>query len=311
MKALFPEDELERLEALWRYRILDTPPDVAFDRIAELAAGLFRVPMAMVSLVDQDRIWFKSHHGIEAEQVVREAGLCASAILAPEVYHIRDAIRDVRAKTNPLVAGPLGVRFYAAAPLRTHDGFKLGALCVADREPRELSTSEAQMLTNFAELVMAHIELRLSASKVAELEQAERRISEQLSEANKALVQSEERFRDLFDEAPIAYVHEGLDSRFIQANRTALRILGLKPEEIAGTFGNSFVPDTADAQRRLCEALDSVGRGTDTSGVVLELRRKDNGKPVWIQWWSRPATDGDYTRTMFVDITERVLIEQE
>jgi PAS domain S-box-containing protein len=311
MKALFPEDEPERLEALRRYRILDTPPDVAFDRIAELAAGLFRVPMAMVSLVDQDRIWFKSHHGIEAQQVGREAGLCASAILAPEVYHICDAIRDVRAQTNPLVAGPVGVRFYAAAPLCTHDGFKLGALCVADRDPRELSTSEAQMLTNLAALVMAQMELRLSASKVAELEQAERRIGEQLRQANKALVQSEERFRDLFDEAPIAYVHEGLDSRFIQANRTALRILGLKPEEIAGTSGISFVPDTPDAQRRLREALDSVGRGTDTSGVVLELRRKDNGKPVWVQWWSRPAADGDYTRTMFVDITERVLIEQE
>ena len=122
MKALFPEDEPERLEALRRYRIVDTPPDVAFDLIAELAADLFRMPMAMVSLVDQDRIWFKSHHGIEAQQVGREAGLCASAILAPEVYHICDAIRDVRAQTNPLVAGPFGVRFYAAAPLRTHDG---------------------------------------------------------------------------------------------------------------------------------------------------------------------------------------------
>jgi PAS domain S-box-containing protein len=197
------------------------------------------------------------------------------------------------------VAGPFGLRFY--------DGFNLGALCVADRELSELSTSEAQMLTNLAALVMAQKELRLSASKIAELEQ----ISEQLRQANKALVQSEERFRDLFDEAPIAYVYEGLDSRFIQANRTALRILGLKPEEISGTFGSSFVPDTPDAQRRLREALDSVGRGTDTSGVVLEVRRKDNGKPVWVQWWSTPAADGDYTRTMFVDITERVLIEQE
>lgn len=311
MEALSPEDEPERLEALWRYSILDTPPERVFDHLTEVAAALFRVPMAMISLVDHGRIWFKSHHGIEAQQVGREAGLCASAILAPEVYHICDAIRDVRAQTNSLVAGPFGVRFYAAAPLRTHDGFKLGALCVADREPRELSTTEAQMLTNLAALVMDCMELRLSASKVAELEQAERRISEQLRQANKALVQSEEQFRDLFDEAPIAYVHEGLDTRFIHANRTALRILGLKPEEIAGTFGNTFVPDTPDAQRRSREALNSVRRGTDTSGVVLELRRKDNGKPVWIQWWSKPTAGGDYTRTMFVDITDRVLMEEE
>src|SRR5579862_4220816 len=114
-----------------------------------------------------------------------------------------------------------------------------------------------------------------------------------------------------FDEAPIAYVHEGLDSRFIRANCSAMRILGLRPEEINGAFGKSFVPDTPDAQRRLREALDSIGRGTDTSGVILERRRKHDGRPLWVQWWSRPARGGDYTRTMFVDITERVLMEQE
>ena len=155
------------------------------------------------------------------------------------------------------------------------------------------------------------MELRSAARKVADLELTERSMSEQLSEANEALAQSEERFRDLFEEAPIAYMHEDLDSRFIQANRTAMRILGLKPEEIAGMFGKSLVPDMPDAQRRLREALDSIGRGTDTSGVVLELRRKDNGKPIWVQWWSRPAAGGSYTRTMFLDITDRILMEKE
>jgi formate hydrogenlyase transcriptional activator len=115
----------------------------------------------------------------------------------------------------------------------------------------------------------------------------------------------------LFDEAPIAYVHEGLDTRLIRANRAACRILGLKPEEVTGTYGKSFVPDTPEAQRRVREALESIGRGADTSGVVLELRRKDNGKPIWTQWWSRPDPGGTYTRTMFVDITERVLMERE
>src|SRR5256885_5241418 len=127
----------------------------------------------------------------------------------------------------------------------------------------------------------------------------------------KALAESEERLRDLFEEAPIAYVHEGLDTRFIRANRAAMRSLGITPEEVAGTYGKSFIPDTPDAQRRLREALASIGRGTDTSGVVLELRRKDNGKPLWIQWWSKPDPSGTYTRTMFVDITERVLMERE
>src|SRR5712664_2060716 len=123
--------------------------------------------------------------------------------------------------------------------------------------------------------------------------------------------ENEERFRDLFEEAPIAYVHEGLDTRFIRANRTAVRILGIKPEEIQGTYGKTFIPDTPDAQRRIREALESIGKGTDASGVVLELRRRDNNKPIWIQWWSRPDPSGTYTRTMFVDITERVLMEKE
>jgi PAS domain S-box-containing protein len=311
MGAVFPADERERLEALRQYRILDTTPDAAFDRIAKVAADFLRVPIAIVSLVDHDRIWFKAHHGIEAQQVDRQAGLCASAILSAEVYHIRDAIHDSRAQANSLVTGPIGVRFYAAAPLRTHDGFNLGALCVIDRVPRQLAPAEAEMLTILAALVMDRIELQLAAGKVGDLEQTARRMSEQLREANEALSQSEERFRDLFDEAPIAYVHEGLDSRFIQANRTAMRILGLKPEEIERTFGKSLVPDTPDAQHRLREALNSIGHGTDTSGVILELRRKDNGNPVWVQWWSRPAAGGDYTRTMFVDITDRVVVEEE
>src|SRR6201987_5828383 len=139
--------------------------------------------------------------------------------------------------------------------------------------------------------------------KIAELEQSQRMLSEQLRQANEALVQSEERFRDLFDEAPIAYVHEDLDTRFIEANRTAMKILGLKPEEIPRTFGKSLVPDTPEAQRRLSAALDSIRRGTDAGGVVLELRRKDDGKPLWIQWWSSPAVGGGYTRTMFIDVT--------
>jgi formate hydrogenlyase transcriptional activator len=307
--SLLPKNEPERLEALRRYRILDTPPDPAFDHIAELAAVLFRVPIALISLVDQDRIWFKSHHGVEDSETGREAGLCASAILSPEVFHVRDGAHDPRAQHNSLVAGAFGVCFYAAAPLCTHDGFNLGTLSVMDRVPRELAPDEARMLKKLAALVMDQMELRLAMRAAAE--QVELNMGEQLRHAHKALGQSEQRFRDLFDEAPIAYVHEGLDSRMIQANHTALRILGLKPEEVAGTFGKSLVPETPDAQRRLREALESIGRGADTSGVVLEMRRKDNGKPVWVQWWSRPAAGGDYTRTMFIDITDRVLMERE
>jgi len=152
--------------------------------------------------------------------------------------------------------------------------------------------------------------MRIFAARArAELERL--RAEDALRHANQASLQSEKRFRDLFEEAPIAYVHEGLDSRFIEANRTAMRILGLKPEDVTGMTGKSLVPDTPEAQRRLSEWLDSMERGSATTGTVLELRRKDDGKPVWIQCWSRPAPDGSYTRTMFIDVTDRVLMERE
>jgi PAS domain S-box-containing protein len=123
--------------------------------------------------------------------------------------------------------------------------------------------------------------------------------------------QSEQQYRDLFEEAPIAYVHEDIESRFISANRAALRILGLRPDQVKGNVGIEMVPKTPEAQKRVQEAFASIGRGTDTSGVMLELRRKDNNQPIWIQWWSKPDSSGTFTRTMFIDITDRVLMEQE
>jgi PAS domain S-box-containing protein len=306
-----PPNEPERLRVLQRYQILDTPPDGAFDYLTAIAANLFRVPIAIVSLVDHDRIWFKSHHGLDLCEVERKPGLCASAIFSPDVYYVRDAVADARTLANPLIAGDFGLRFYAAAPLRTHDGFNLGTFCIIDRKPRKLAPSEAEMLTKLAALVVDQMELRLAARKAGEPEKAERKMAEQLHQTIEALHESEERFRDLFDEAPMAYVQEDADTRLIRANKAAMKILGIEPHEVAGTFGKSFVPKSLDAQHRLREALKSVEEGTATNGIVLELRRKDNGEPVWLQWWSKPASNGKYTRTMFIDITDRVLLEQE
>ncbi|MGH8525096.1 MAG: sigma 54-interacting transcriptional regulator, partial [Gammaproteobacteria bacterium] len=183
-----------------------------------------------------------------------------------------------------------GVESYLGVPLQDPEGNIYGHLAIFDNR---VMPPEPQLLFTFQ---------IFAARAAAELRRI--RAVDQLRE-------SEERFRDLFDEAPIAYVHEDVESRFISANRAAMRILGITPEQVPGMVGMSFVPNTPDAQRRVKQAFESVGRGTDTSGVVLELRRKDNGKPIWIQWWSKPDPSGHYTRTMFVDITDRVLMEQE
>lgn len=184
----------------------------------------------------------------------------------------------------------MGIDSYLGVPLVAPDGRHLGHLCVFDTRPMPEEPRNLLIFRIFA------------ARATAEL--ARLRIERELAE-------SEQRFRDLYEEAPIAYVKEDLESRFISANRAAMRILGISPDEISTTVGMSLVPDTPSAQRRVREAFASIGQGADTSGVVLELRRKDTGQPIWIQWWSKPDPSGEFTRTMFVDITDRVLLEQE
>ena len=210
-------------------------------------------------------------------------------VLAGEVCLFPEKVQDLFPEHREDLA-KLGVESYLAIPVSDRSGTVMGHLAVMDTKPMH---DDPRVLSVFK---------IFGVRAGAELERE--RMDVQLKE-------NEEQLRDLFDEAPIAYVHEGLDSKFIRANRTALRSFGITPDQVEGTYGSSFVPDTPDAQRRLKEAFASIGRGTDTSGVVLELRRKDNGKPLWIQWWSRPDKTGQFTRTMFIDITERVLMEQE
>ncbi len=169
MSALqLPENEEARLEAVRRYDVLDTPPDGAFDRITAIAARVFGVPISIVSIVDHDRIWFKSHHGIDVEQIDREPGLCASAICHAEPWIVTDASVDVRTIDNPLVAGELGLRFYFAVPLRTADGYNLGTLNVIDVEPREVTPEEIETLEDLAAIVVDELEMRLAVRRKSE-----------------------------------------------------------------------------------------------------------------------------------------------
>jgi serine/threonine protein kinase len=168
--SLIPATEVERMNAVERYEILDTPPDGAFDRITGLAARLFDVPIAIVSIVDSDRIWFKSHHGLDATEIGRDAGLCASAILYDKPWVVEDAAHDVRAMANPLVAAEAGIQFYAGVQLRTSDGYNLGTLCVLDFEPREVTPAETKNLEDLAALVMSELELRLATKRAIRAE---------------------------------------------------------------------------------------------------------------------------------------------
>lgn len=161
--SIVAPDEEQRLAAVRRYAVLDTPPDGAFDRITSLAARLLRAPISTISIVDRHRIWFKSKVGLDVDEVGRDPGLCASAILQGDPWLVTDAARDPRALANPLVRGSLGLRFYLGIPLTTRDGYRLGTLNVIDREPREVASDEIETLSDLASVVVDELELRLSA----------------------------------------------------------------------------------------------------------------------------------------------------
>ncbi len=164
-RNIIPDNEPERMRAVRRYDILDTPPDGAFDRITAIAARRFKVPISIISVVDDDRIWFKSHHGLEIKQIPREPGLCASAVLGSEPRVLPDARLDPVSLANPLVSGAFGLRFYIGAPLRTHDGYSLGTLCVIDQEPHPVTQDQIDDLKDLASVVMDQMELRLAVRR--------------------------------------------------------------------------------------------------------------------------------------------------
>lgn len=216
------------------------------------------------------------------------AGTPCEEVIHGSLCHYPSGVHQKFPDDRPLAEW--GIESYLGVPLHDAKGNVLGHLAMFDdqpmpEEPRKLLVFRIFAARAAAELARLHLEWDLR--------------------------ESEQRLRDLYEEAPIAYVKEDLKSRFISANRAALRILGVKPEEVPEMVGMSLVPDTPEAQQRVKEAFASIGRGADTGGVVLELRRKDNGNPIWIQWWSKPEPGGKYTRTMFIDITDRVLMEQE
>ncbi|MEW5859864.1 MAG: GAF domain-containing protein, partial [Cyanobacteriota bacterium] len=168
-----PPNEIERLEALRRYNILDTPPEESFDRITALAARLFDVPIALISLVDEFRAWFKSCYGFDTTEISRDATICSFAVLSDDVLVVADTRNDPRFACQPFAISEPGIRFYAGAPLITHDGFNLGTLCLVDSKPRhELSAEQRATLADLAAMVVDELELRLAAHKIAQMDAA-------------------------------------------------------------------------------------------------------------------------------------------
>ncbi len=156
------DDELERLKILYRYRLLDTPPEARFDQLTALAAQIFEVPVALITLVDRNRIWIKSGFGVDLTQIQREPGLCATTILQHEVYCIPDTLLDPASQNHYLVTGDMKVRFYAGIALRVQQGYAVGTLALLDTKPRPaLTVTQQKLLQSLAQIVVGQFEKQL------------------------------------------------------------------------------------------------------------------------------------------------------
>ena len=168
MKAPIPKDEIKRLNVLWQYDVLDTVPEDVFDDLANLAAHICEAPVALISLVDEKRQWFKSRVGISVKETSRDVSFCAHAILQDGLLTVSDASKDPRFSDNPLVTGTQHIRFYAGMPLRSPDGYALGTLCVIDNIARKLRPEQKQALRLLARHVETQLELRRHAKELME-----------------------------------------------------------------------------------------------------------------------------------------------
>jgi PAS domain S-box-containing protein len=264
-----------------------------FQNLVRHLAGALGVTHAFVAeLTDEGRArtiayWARDCIADNIEWTLR--GTPCEDVVRGELCHYPIGVKDRFPEDKPLAA--MGIESYLGVPLRDHAGRTMGHLAVFDVRPMPAEPRVLYIFKLFAMRAAAELDRLRVACELAE---------------------SERRYRDLYEEAPIAYIYEDLESRFVRANRAAMKLLGIKPEDVVGTLGKSLLAPVPETQERIREALKAMKtQGKEFAGVELELRRKDNGQPIWVQWWSKPEPDGKHTRTMLVDVTDRVLMERE
>jgi PAS domain S-box-containing protein len=297
------EGEVARLSALQRYQILDTPREPDFDQLARLAADLCGAPIALIGLVDAEREWFKSCVGWDAGFAPRASSPSSHVILGREILCVRDATADARFASSSLVLGPPGMRFYAGAPLLTPEGQAIGALAVVDRAPRELNPAQGQALSVLARQTVHLMELR---RRLHELRES----NSERTGVQRALRESEERYRDLFEGASDLIQAVSPEGRFLYTNRAWRDTLGYAAAEVdALRFFDAIHPDhRGDA----ADLMQWVLEGGDVDTAQLVMVSKDGRRIVAEGSLSCKRVDGRpvATRAILRDVTERRRTEE-
>jgi diguanylate cyclase (GGDEF)-like protein len=293
---LVPADEKERISQLKSLNILDTPPEERFDRVTRMARRLFGVPIALVSLIDENRQWFKSCFGLPVKETDRDISFCGHAILASGTLVINDALLDERFADNPLVTGEPNIRFYAGHPLRTMSGQAMGTLCIIDKEPRDFVQDDHDMLADLAGM----IEREMMAVQLAVSDELTR-ISNRRGFLALSKYSLELCKRQLF---PATLVFFDLDKfKHINdtyghhAGDTVLKIIGSRISRTIGDAGmtariggDEFIVllyhelDREHVLRRCEQLIESV-----SLPVLFEGGMADVGASVGVAWWPDDA----------------------
>ena len=299
-----PYDEAKRLEALDSYHILDTLEEKDYDDLTALAAAICGVPIALISLVDKDRQWFKSHRGLAARETPINQSFCAHAIVSSnDIMIVEDARKDIRFKDNPLVTGHPNISFYAGVPLTSDDGYPLGTLCVIDSKRNSLSLEQQSALKIVGQQVMDKLELRRKI-RVLEATDAE------LKTAVEDLSVSESKLRAIINQAPIGIGVLRSSSLIIDtANDDLLKVWG-KTNEIIGkpiatilTHENEL--DTLDTIRKVFDS----GKGFTAQDIAVEIVHLEETKQCYLNVTYHPILD-QYGKTeqillLVIDVTQQ------
>jgi PAS domain S-box-containing protein len=288
------EPEQARLALLHRLKLLDSDPEPVFDHITRLLSKALDVPIALVTLVDDQRQWFKSAVGLQLRETPREQAFCAHAIQGSELLVIEDAQGDARFAGNPLVTGEPNIRFYAGMPLLTREGHALGTLCAIDRRPRVLSADQAQMLGDLAQLVSRELHLREAAL-----------LSEgQLASAGERVELAEQHFQALIENAGAGMALIAPDGRWLRVNKALCSILGYSAEAMVRltfrdlTYSEDLLRDVLLLEQLIAGEIDSY-----------ELEKRYIGhdrQPVWVHLTVTKHLDGEGRLAYFLTVVNDI-----
>ena len=295
-----PDNEVERLKALQRYNILDTPEEVAFDDLTALASYICGTPIALVSLVDANRQWFKSRVGLEATETPRDLAFCAHAILSPdEPLIVSNVLEDERFATNPLVLSDPNIRFYAGVPLVTPDNYPLGTLCVIDRIPRRLTSEQIEALRTLGRQVISQMELRINLTKLENT-------VVKYKQTESALLSSVATNRALLNAIPDSMFRLSREGTFMNYKAPHERDLFVRQREFLGKKLDEVMPE--EVAQPMLHCVELALQTGELQVLEYQLPWKDHTT----HWEARfVVTEKNEVMAIVRDITKRKIAEAE